>query len=64
MFAWRYLDGRGTETGESEVFGTRAEAETWLATAWGALRDGEVVAVELIDRRNAVAVYRMSLEEE
>jgi len=62
-FAWALLDAAGTETGRSEQFPGREEAETWLGEVWADLLGSGVEEVTLLDLAGDREVYRMGLRE-
>ncbi len=59
-FAWRYLDGAGSEMGRSERFPDREAAEAWLGENWSGLGSGGVEEVVLLTP-DGEPVYRMAL---
>jgi hypothetical protein len=61
VVAWRFLDDAGAQTGRSERFADREQAEAWLGASWEDLREQGVVAVELCDEDDGSVLYRMSL---
>jgi hypothetical protein len=63
VFAWRYLGKEGREIGESDLFGDRDAAETWMGEAWSELLDRGVEQVVLEDRGRGRTLYRMGLGE-
>jgi hypothetical protein len=63
VFVWRYLGKEGREIGESDPFGDRDAAETWMGEAWSELLDRGVEQVALEDRGRRRTVYRMGLGE-
>ena len=62
-FAWALLDGAGSETGRSEAFPGREEAEAWLGGRWADLLATGVEEVTLLDLAGDREVYRMGLRE-
>jgi hypothetical protein len=62
VFAWRFLDASGDEVGTSDPFEDREDAESWMGTVWGDLRERGVEEVVLTDQ-DGRRVYRMGLEE-
>lgn len=63
MFAWRYLDAEGEETGRSEPFDDREAAEAWMGEAWADLLARGVEEVALVDLDRDRTLYRMGLRE-
>ncbi len=63
MFAWRYLDARGGEAGESQPFPDREAAESWMGEAWEELLARGVEEVALVDLDSGRTLYRMGLRE-
>lgn len=61
MFWWRYLSEGESEAGRSEAFGTREDAERWIAETWSDLLDEGVLMVALVDDDDGAEVYRMGL---
>ncbi len=61
-FRWAYLDHRGAETGTSESFGSREQAEDWMGAEWRRLLDGGTLLVALMDGDQRV--YSMKLTED
>lgn len=59
-FAWRYLDGAGSEVGRSERFSDREAAEAWLGERWSDLGSRGVEEVVLLTP-GGDPVYRMAL---
>ena len=58
---WIYLDAQGEETGTSEAFLTKEDAEAWFGTNWGPLAAAGITHVALRDTGNGVEIYRMGL---
>lgn len=56
---WRYRNAAGAESGSSDVFGSRQEAEDWLGAEWRGLLDAGVWSVDLLDGDELV--YAMGL---
>lgn len=63
MFAWRYLNVDGVESGVSDPFHDRDEAESWMGDSWSDLRASGIEAVELVDLERDWVLYRMGLGE-
>ena len=63
MFAWRYLDAEGRETGRSDPFDDRPAAEAWMGEAWSDLLARGVEEVALLDLGRDRTLYRMALRE-
>lgn len=59
---WRLLDAVGTERSMSDVFADADEAESWLASTWGGLREDGIAIVALIV--DGEEHYRMSLADD
>ncbi len=64
MFTWRYLDASGEETGRSEGFPDRDEAESWMGREWESLVAAGHAEVALHDEDTGARIYRMGLGEE
>jgi hypothetical protein len=61
-FRWVLHDGSGGEIGESGTWGSRQEAEAWMADSWSELLEGEARSVSL--RRGREVLYEMDLTPE
>ena len=49
-WTWRYLDAAGEPmVGPDEVFGSQADAESWLGQSWRELSDAGVATVQLLE---------------
>ena len=60
---WWYRDAHGVDLGASDVFASRASAESWLAAAWADLREDGVAEVVLVGVPEGAEMYRMGLED-
>jgi hypothetical protein len=62
-FYWVLLDPSDEEMRATERFSSRAEAESWMGSAWSELLAEGAEAVRLVDA-DGKSYYRMGLREE
>lgn len=61
MFVWRYFNAEGAESGASQPFPSREDAEEWMGSAWSDLLSSGVEAAALEDADRGRTLYRMGL---
>lgn len=62
-WSWRYQDADGADaTGPGEVFGSQADAESWLGQSWRELSEQGIATVSLVEDDRVE--YVMSLRPE
>jgi hypothetical protein len=64
VFLWRYFNDEGSETGESQQFASREEAEEWMGTSWSDLLSSGIETAALEDTERGRTLYRMGLGSE